>query len=416
MSTAAGVMHARAAPRGDPLALTAEVYLALLPASQILALFVAGAVASAADGALVALVLVGGAQLVSRREWEAPGSVGSRPVLTALLLLAAYGVWVGLSALWGPHPGYAGAKAVGVVGLAAGTAVLALGRVPWGRLADAWLVGAALALLLALLGWALGPDALRARVLYGGGAVEGLPLPRVRGPFLHPSMAGDYWAVTGALLWARWPDLHGARRALGVALAAALGLALLLTVSTAWIGAGVGLLLLARSRRVGRAGGVAFRLGGLALVAVGLAGALVPLSLEVGPVTVRTGAIRPTIWASSLAAVAEAPLTGVGAAPYLAQAPDPLDAGVAALWDAHNAYLSLLGQFGPMGLALALGGALLLARALVRTPPSRVRTGLLAALAAVAAHAVFAASEDFRHVWALLGVAGAWVGEGEEAA
>jgi len=57
-------------------------------------------------------------------------------------------------------------------------------------LCRAWLAGSAAALLL-LVGALVGQEALRGRVLFDAGAVRGLPLPRTRGPFLHPTASWD---------------------------------------------------------------------------------------------------------------------------------------------------------------------------------------------------------------------------------
>ncbi len=155
--------------------------------------------------------------------------------------------------------------------------------------------------------------------------------------------------------------------------------------------------------------GVGMLVAGLGMVvAVATFVALVvPLDVEVGPLHVVTTALRPAIWKSSLAAIALAPVRGVGAAPFLASAPDPAAGFTPALWDAHDAYLSVLGQFGVVGLLL-LGVGLWLVISGVRrgTAPSRPRTAVLLALLAVAVHALFLASEDLRHVWIVIGLLG----------
>ena len=75
-------------------------------------------------------------------------------------------------------------------------------------------------------------------------------------------------------------------------------------------------------------------------------------------------------------------------------------------WDAHNLYLSLLGQYGLAGFALITGAVVTLVRALIRDGTARRKAALLLALFAVAVHGIAVASEDFRHVWALLGMVG----------
>ena len=71
-------------------------------------------------------------------------------------------------------------------------------------------------LVVTWFGVLLGPEALQARVLYGGGSIQGLPMPRVSGPFPHPNMFGDYLVVSGAIFWTRWRGL-GAPRGLPTA-------------------------------------------------------------------------------------------------------------------------------------------------------------------------------------------------------
>ncbi|RMH16002.1 MAG: O-antigen ligase domain-containing protein [Gemmatimonadetes bacterium] len=120
---------------------------------------------------------------------------------------------------------------------------------------------------------------------------------------------------------------------------------------------------------------------------------------------VATNGIRPDIWRSAFEAVREAPVAGVGAAPFLARAADPVAGGDPVLWDAHNVYLSVWGQFGLVGVVLLFGGALLIVRELFRQGASQSHIALAAALIAVALHGLAIASEDFRHVWALLALA-----------
>jgi len=157
-----------------------------------------------------------------------------------------------------------------------------------------------------------------------GMGLLGLPFPRISGPFLHPNMMGDYLIVSG----------------------------LLLAASAAWVGAGVATALLIH-----------------------------PLDLHVLGLELTTGAIRPSIGRSSLAPFLSSPLGGVGAAPFLGEAADRLQGGAVGLWDAHDAYRSILSRFGLVG-----GGVL-------------------------AVDALLLAGEDLRRVWGLAGVVGVLGGE-----
>lgn len=417
---AAGVGAGRPHP-GRPVCRAVEILLLVLPSAHLLWVPVAGAVATAADVALGLVVLVwavelvgpggnGGGVLPALRGEDVPGLPGRR-VLLALGLLAAYGVWVGLSGLWGFHAGYAVAKGVGTVALAAAAAAVATSGLPVGRAVDAWLGGVAVALATTLVLAVAGPDILQSRVLYTGGGVQGLPFPRPSGPLLHPNMLGDLLVVSCLLAWGRWPSLGDRGRRWVGALAVAMVVTLALSVSAAWLPAGIAAGWIARAdRKAGRgsrARSASLRLGGTVLAGVTLAGLVVPLRLDLGFVEVATAAVRPDIWAGAVEAVLTAPLLGVGASPYLAEVPDPLLGGTPVLWDAHNAYLSVLGQYGVVGAALAgLGVAWVVLGALARVPRGRLRTALVVALVAVAVDAVFMASEDLRHVWMLLGLCG----------
>jgi O-antigen ligase len=245
-------------------------------------------------------------------------------------------------------------------------------------------------------------------VFSGGTGILGLPFARLSGPLVHPNMFGDYLVVSGLVLWSRWPELRGRVRAAGAALGAALVVALVLTASTAWIGAGVVMAMMGREAGAsGRSGaGLLLRAGGVVVAAGVFLALVVPLDFHVGWVHVVTNAIRPEIWRSSLRAVAVSPLIGVGAAPYLAQAADPLRGGAVGLWDAHDAYLSVLGQFGVVGLALLVGGAWMIVAPVWRARPSRARSAVLFMTVAVGVHALFLASEDLRHAWMVLGMCG----------
>ena len=138
-----------------------------------------------------------------------------------------------------------------------------------------------------------------------------------------------------------------------------------------------------------------------------LGGLLLPMGVDVAGLSIRGSGIRPAIWASALEAFKGAPIGGVGASPFLAVAADPLSATSAtATWDAHNIYLSILGQFGLVGAALFAGAGLVLTWTLFREGVTRKHAVLLVALLAAGIHGVAIANEEFRHLWALLGLVG----------
>lgn len=409
-------------------------YLVLLPVGHLAPFLIAGARATWSDVLLAAGVLeLGLGGLTRILSAEGGTDLGQRkvsedPVALAAVFLLLFAAWVLVGSGWSYHPRYAAAKGMGAVALAVGVVCIRWSDLPWRRAADAWLVGAGVSVLLVWVVGAIGPDALRGRLVYPGGMVYGLPFPRISGPFGHPNLFGDYLVLSGVLLWARWPAWWSRWHLGTVAFAGLLGLTLVLTASTAWLGAGVLILLLGvhlRRRAPGDArssGPVPWLLiaAGVVVTVATLAGVLFPLDVRVGPLELGTGGIRPRIWASAAEAFFRAPLVGVGASPYLAQAAEPAGpAHVAYLWDAHSAYLSVLGQYGIVGAALVGGGLLTLThRAALLRPAGdgvdarRIRPAILAGLLALAVHGTVIAGEDFRHWWAWLGVVGLAVATG----
>lgn len=420
------------APR-TPTVMAAELFLLLLPAGHLVFLDVGGAIATATDVAVVIVLLTFAVEWLAwpatarrLRESLTGSPAAGRPgrgYLQGSGLLILFGVWMALSALWGFHPRYAVAKGLGAMAYSLTAVAVATSGIGWRRATDAWLGGTALALILTVALGLTGPEVLRDRVAYGGGGVLGLPFPRISGPLLHPNMLGDYLLVSGLILWGRWPDYRrgsGTAGATALLLALAVAIGLALTVSTAWIAAGVVCTLVGRRVSAGEGGrrprpvwGAVLRVGGLLVAAATLVAVAVPLDVTLGPLDITTGGIRPAIWKASLYPFVSAPLWGVGAAPFLAEVADPLQGGAAALWDAHNAYLSVLGQFGLVGVALAGGGLwLVLKGAYAGVAPSRTRSAMTLVLVAAAVNGFFLAGEDLRHWWALVGMVGLLGAEG----
>jgi len=392
------------------------LYLAVLPLGHLVVLPLAGANATATDIALAGLLVIAALEVLRvRTRGRAVGALLGpwAPALDtfnlAILCLLAYSLWVLLGTIWSPAPAYAMAKGGATAALVLGALCVRWSGLSLRKAMDAWLVGATIAIAATVLLVLLGPEHLRGYPLYYGGGVEGLPIPRYQGPFLHPNMLGDYLVVSGVLLWARWPDLARRARWLAVALGVLLGVSLLFTFSTAWLGAGLALLLLGRTAQRGAMVwcGAGARILGAAILAVTLAGIVFPLRIDAFGIEIVTNGIRPHIWASAAQAYLDSPLVGIGASPVVAHAASPLVPGGAPLiWDAHSLYLSLLTQFGLPGVLLFGAGAVLLIRTLWCAEASRGRTALLVAVLAVAMHGVVTASEDFRHLWALVGIMG----------
>jgi O-antigen ligase len=404
--------------------MAAELFLLLLPSGHVLLFTIVGAVATGADAALGAFLVLWFADLALRSDLrrgllrvvrgERVERLPPRRYLLGIGLLLAFAAWVAVSGRWGPNGEYALVKGLGTGALGLGAAALATSGIGWRQATLAWLGGAALAMVLTVV-LALGSPAMAARAYYGGAGAQGMPFLRLSGPFSHPTLFGDYLVVSLILLWSVWPEVKARFHRLGIALAVALAGTLALTASTALIGGGVAAFVL--GRRAARGGawlaGRALQAVGAAVSVVTFLGVMLNLEIHVNGLDVMTAGIRPAIWRSSLSIVAANPLLGVGASPVLARVADPLQGGALVLRDAHDAYLSVWGQFGLVGLVLAAGGMVLaVGGALEVLPRSRVRTAVGVAFLAVAVNAFFAASEGVRHLWVLLGMAGVAAGMG----
>ena len=407
--------------RREPVLLQYAVmgYLAMLPLGHLVVLPVAGVWMTAADGLLGLLILAGAVEVLRARSddssVEGPADPGELASVLPGVYLLLFAAWVAASGFWGFHREYAFLKGLGFAGLSLGVFAISGCRMNWRRAVDAWLVGTILAMVVTWVPAVLGPEVLRERVAYLGGMVDGLPFPRVRGPFLHPNMFGDYLVVSAVLLWTRWGDWSRRNHVATVVFGACVAFSLVMTVSSAWASAGIVMTFVALTQFRGRAGALMslrrpipalLVIGGVSLTVVSATSLLAPMNFGVGPVTVETGGIRPHIWSSALEAVKAAPIRGVGAAPYLAEAADPIALGSAPmLWDASSVYLSVLAQFGLIGFLLAAFPIFLIVRGILTAGVSTVRIALLVAFLSVGVHGVFQASEEQRHVWALLGIA-----------
>ena len=413
-------------PIWDPVILRFAVlmYLVVLPVGHLLVIPVNGTTAVGSDVFLGLVLLAGIIELGRMSGPYLAGRVEKLPLLPgrsafhmAALFFMSFSIWVALGSSWGSYPSYAVTKGVTFAALGMGALAILWCGAGWGRAADAWLLGTAICLVVTWFGLLLGPDALQTRMFYDGGSIRGLPGPRVSGPFPRPNMFGDYLVVSGAILWARRNVIRERWGRGPVAAAWLLAGTLLTTVSSAWLGAGVlltavGLLTMRqRDKRLSiqwkRPGPVICVVMGIILFTTTLAALILPMGVDVVGLSITGSGIRPTIWASALEAFKEAPIGGVGASPFLAVAADPLGAvSVMAEWDAHNIYLSILGQFGLVGATLFAGAGVVLTWTLFREGATHRHAVLLVALLAAGIHGVAVASEEFRHLWALLGLVG----------
>ena len=403
-------------------------YVVVLPIGQLLRFpvngTVNGAVVTASDWFLGVVILAGVVELsrmsghyLRNRGGDLPPLPGMSTFHFAALLFMAFSAWVALGVLWGAYPDYAVAKGLTFAALALGALAMFWCGAEWGKVADAWILGTVLCLCVTWVGALVGPEVVRSQVIFGSESIRGLPVPRMSGPFEYPNVFGEYLVVSAALLWARWT---GVRRKWGrgaSVVAWVLAVTLLLTASSAWLAAGVLMIsfgLLTIRRRQGRPtldrkrpAPILFLFGGVVLFTVTLAGLVVPLGVDIAGLSVAGTGLRPVIWASAWDAVKESLIGGVGASPYLAIIADPLaPTSPVARWDAHNVYISVLGQYGVVGFVLLGGAVTVLVRTLIRGGVTRRHSMLLVALLAVGIHGISVANEEFRHVWALLGLVG----------
>ncbi|MBI4259700.1 MAG: molybdopterin-dependent oxidoreductase [Actinobacteria bacterium] len=301
----------------------------------------------------------------------------------------------------------------------------------------AWIGGTLAATAVGLVGiavFAVSPQTGRDLFVCTYGRLPELPVPRICPPSRNPNLLASYLAASLPLLLA-CGRLALPRRAQHAA-AGAVGIVGLSTLSTGiggiGLGAGVTAVGLGRRRGWPRALRRAALAGGL-FVAIGFAvatvGHLVPRGEGHVPVGGRDlhllKGTRVGTWLGAAATVRDNPVLGIGYGELVGGRPplsrwlagDVLDA-----WrdppprnrDAHDVWLSVAGQAGLVGLAafLLLLGVVL--RGLSPAPgpwteplsdlPLAVVGGLVGALLF---HGLFVSAEEFRHVWALLGLGAA---------
>ncbi|MCC6765162.1 MAG: O-antigen ligase family protein [Deltaproteobacteria bacterium] len=264
------------------------------------------------------------------------------------------------------------------------------------RVVVAWVAVACVVALLAALDAYLG--------LFGGHFAGDV---RATGTFENPNMFGDYLMVSFFFAWAAaaagWRIFYGAMAALvaGVLATASNGALLGLLVG------GVATLLASPTAQPRR------RVGAL-LLGVGCAVALFAVSFErvqeeslgmfaaprgsIGGGAVKGYGERREVWAGLLESVRETP-TGVGPGNFRTYT-------IAGDHSAHNEYLGMLAERGPLGLVAWLGVLLGAGREVARIRAARGRgyepvaaAALLGLVAALAAHAAVVEMFHFRHVW-----------------
>lgn len=361
--------------------------------------------------------------LIARRE---------RPRLSAFhICLAAYGIAVALSTITSANPAQSSVKLVGkfyLIGIAALTFELISSGLSLKRVASAWLTGAALAVGLSLIGIVLFyfgvTDPSRNIVVHPiFGSLPPGNYPRIEGFFAYPAMfcnfLGVSWMLLLMLAFSGWIRLKYA-----IVLAGAL-----LVVNAFTLTPGLGGIFLstgyfAYSRLKGDrllAGSLALGAGtavaaaflfaaSFTLFSYGPDGTRVPLSD--GELTLSH---RARAWTTSLQTFLEDPIVGRGVGMPIARSEfvDP-SGNRQLLTDAHNTYLSLLGETGLLGFAAFVGVVLFATLGVFQwktdDPGARVvKLALLLALADGFFYQSLTGSyEDTRHLWVLFGIAAAY--------
>ncbi len=295
----------------------------------------------------------------------------------------------------------------------------------------AWYIGAGVAVatgVVSILAFFLDRRGLGTALACGYGALPRLSIPRVCAPFNNPNMLANYLTITIAMvlgLVARPAWRWGAAIACGIVAAFTMSTAI---AAIALAGAGV---ILAARRRQGRRLGAGHVLLGLGACAVAFLFSLATVStlqprgsghIPIGARDLKLwDGPRPSIWAAAWSTFEKHPITGLGYGTDVAPVTDPRAFSTADQWDnagpvaphdmeAHNVWLSVAGQSGLVGLTafVILVVVLLLRVGTAELPgvlaplPTVLRVGLFAALGF---HGLFAALEESRHVWALVGIA-----------
>lgn len=248
-----------------------------------------------------------------------------------------------------------------------------------------------------------------------GGRFAGTEVVRAAGTFENPNMFGDYLVLS---LFLAWSLAAGGRRLFYLAMPALMA-GVLATASNgamaSIVGGGLATALMQRGWRQPRRVGAALVLAGLAVGAICIAvssGVDLGSELanrkrgEVGGAAGKGMEERVPVWQDAWHDLQETP-TGVGPGNF------NRDGGAVSHDDhaAHNDYIGMLVERGPLGLLGFVGLLAGIALALGRLRASGADCGLgisqlYGALGGIAAHALVIELFHFRHVW--LGLAVLW--------
>jgi len=356
--------------------------------------------------ALVRDLAVGAARIPPRPAWIAMVAFGATLLLSAALAAPLpTGRVVGYLYLF--------ALAVCMAAVARGENMRVLVR--------AWLIGAALCVLVALIGlaaWAVDPASeVYAALSYGPGSLAIGAFPRIAGSFEWANVAANYAAPSALLaIYAGREGWITRWLATGLVVGCTAVVLLALSAGLSGLAAALGWWAWASAPRDPRR--TALFVAGLAISLLVLASAILTPTARPGiePLVTLPGgislwpAIRVSVWQNALQAIGSAPWTGHGLG----------STGFAVRWitpagqeevltDAHNSFLSVAAQAGLPALLAFLELVAVAARPLMRRRVlDRDRAG--AALLAVAfvqgmaIQGLTGSFEDARHLWALLGL------------
>jgi O-antigen ligase len=328
-----------------------------------------------------------------------------------------------LSLIGHPHPLAGALKTIGIGSLIAVVVVAerTLDRPErWARLCDVWTGAAAVAGTCAVLGVVAFYAGWRDNPMVGHfGSLPILPIPRIEGPFRNSNMLADYLGVTLCLLWARRRD-HSPRKLLLLALPVVGALPFTFSLQLGAIALAAAILVVLQKpapawlRPVVVAGGLGAFLAAT-LLAVVVVVAPGQGDFPLGAVDVKlVESGRIASWRASLGTYAQHPLFGKGVGEYVAQfhheyaaqglGPDRItDFDI----DAHNAYIGLLAQMGPLAV-LAFAWILVVLLRRVAAAPAGVREPLAAGLLGIVAFGnLYGGFEDARHAWLFFGICAA---------
>jgi len=341
------------------------------------------------------------------------------------LCLAAYAVAVTLSTITSVDPPRSSVKLAGkflLVGIAFLTFNIVTSAGVLKRVLRAWLIGAGAVLLFSLLGiilfYAGFQDASQNIVVHEGyGSLPPGNYPRLEGLFAYPAIFCSYLAVTwmlalalGSQGWMRTPGFW--------LFAAALFIvdAFTLTPGLGGIFLVTGYFLRERSKGGSKQilGRGAFVSGVLIAAAFFIATSVTLFSYDPSGTRLVQNiepSVRVQAWRTSLETFLHDPLLGRGVGMPIANAEftDP-SGNTRLLTDAHNTYISVLGETGLVGFVTFMSIVCFAAVSLFRWKPDSQASKtirlclLLAMIDAFFYQSLTGSYEDARHLWVLIGL------------